>query len=136
MSIQEIAEKCKGWIAVLDRSDVATVFIIILVASSSFGLGRLSRIAETKNPITIENAPNAAASVLSAVEGLEGNKIPANSTTVAEQGKYVASKNGTKYYFPWCSGANRIKEENKVWFDTKESAERAGVQPAANCSGL
>jgi hypothetical protein len=26
-------------------------------------------------------------------------------------GQFVASKNGTKYYLPTCSGANRISEE-------------------------
>jgi len=51
-------------------------------------------------------------------------------------GKYVASKNGSKYHFPWCSGATRMKEENKIWFETKEAAEKAGYGPAANCKGL
>ena len=45
----------------------------------------------------------------------------------------LASKNGTKYYLKTCSGANRIKEENKVYFSSVEEAELAGYGPAANC---
>lgn len=51
-------------------------------------------------------------------------------------GTYLASKNGTKFYLPECSGAKRIKEENKIWFYTKEEAMAAGFGPAANCKGL
>lgn len=52
------------------------------------------------------------------------------------QGIYVASKSGTRYYLPTCSGVSRIKEENKIWFQTKEQAEARGLLPAANCPGL
>lgn len=136
MSIQEIIEKCKGSIKIFDKSDVATIFIIILVASSSFGLGRLSKISEIKNPITVGGVPITAASTLSVAGEKTAAGLSANNTAGVQNGTYVASKNGTKYYFPWCSGATRIKEENKVWFDTKEAAIRAGFQAAANCSGL
>jgi hypothetical protein len=51
-------------------------------------------------------------------------------------GKYVGSKTGTKYYLPTCSGAKRIKDENKRWFVSKEDAEKDGYTAAANCPGL
>lgn len=54
----------------------------------------------------------------------------------ADGGQLVGSKNGTKYHYPWCSGAERIKEENKIWFQSAEEAKRAGYTPAANCPGL
>lgn len=57
--------------------------------------------------------------------------------TVGEEDKnFVASISGTKYHLPSCSGAKRIKEENKVWFSTKEDAELAGYGPAGNCPGI
>jgi methylphosphotriester-DNA--protein-cysteine methyltransferase len=56
--------------------------------------------------------------------------------SATNKGTYVASKSGSAYHFPWCSGAQRIKEENKVWFETKEEAELAGYRPASNCKGL
>lgn len=100
------------------ESDLILVSVIILVALISFGLGRLSKIGESKIPITIENLTGAV------------NNI-ATST-----GNFVASKNGTKYHYPWCSGAQSIREENKIWFSTAEEAKKAGYQPASNCKGL
>lgn len=135
MNIQEIIQKCKGFITLFDRSDIATILIIILVATSSFGLGRLSKIGVANQGIIIENATNVASVMpgVTSVANDEKNNVTANTDT---QKTFVASKNGTKYYYSWCSGANRIKEENKVWFSTKEAAVRAGFQPAANCKGL
>jgi hypothetical protein len=48
-------------------------------------------------------------------------------------GLYVASKNGTKYYYSWCSGVSRISEKNKIWFETEKMAQERGLEPAANC---
>jgi hypothetical protein len=59
-----------------------------------------------------------------------------DQTPPSGSGNYVASKNGTAYYLPSCSGAGRIKDENKIWFDTESAAENAGYKKAANCSGL
>lgn len=46
----------------------------------------------------------------------------------------VVSKNGSKYHYPHCSGAKRIKEENKIVFNSSTAAEAAGYTLAANCS--
>ncbi len=49
--------------------------------------------------------------------------------------RVVASKaSGSKiYHHPWCSGAKRIKETNKLWFDNEEAAIQSGYTLAANC---
>jgi hypothetical protein len=57
-------------------------------------------------------------------------------TKIEPGGKLVASKNGTKYYFPWCAAASKIAEGNKVWFNSEAEARAKGLQPAANCKGL
>lgn len=57
-------------------------------------------------------------------------------STEESQSKFVASKNSDVYHYPWCPGAQRIKEENKVYFSSKEEAEKAGYRPAKNCPGL
>jgi hypothetical protein len=106
--------------------DVYLILVITLVGIASFGLGRLSVAKEAREHIRIEGAPQAATIELGSVK-----ETPATQT-----GSYVASRNGTKYHFPWCASASRILEENKVWFTTKEEAERAGYTPAANCEGL
>lgn len=66
----------------------------------------------------------------------EAQGAGAGAALEAKGGEYVASKNGKAYHFPWCSGAQRIKPANQVWFETKEAAEAAGYLPAGNCKGL
>ncbi len=108
--------------------DLVLVLIILLVGLISFGLGRLSALSEKKTPITVEN--------LSGSLAVASEPIPSQSAETGSKKLYVASKNGTKYHYPWCSGAQNIKEENKLWFSTKDEAEAAGYSPASNCKGL
>ena len=58
------------------------------------------------------------------------------NSTPSSGKQFVASKNGTKYYLPNCSGAKRIKPENLIGFPSREAAEAAGYGKAANCPGL
>jgi len=128
MNIKEKIKKIKT----LDN-DIFIVVIILFVGLISFGLGRFSALSENKIPVTVQQ------SSLQAVENLTGIVVVSQLSTPSvdsEEKLFVVSKNGTKYHYPWCSGAQRIKEENKVWFDTKEEAEKAGYTPAANCKGL
>lgn len=106
------------------EKDLVIVIVIVMVALISFGLGRLSKIEERKTPIVIENQQ-------------QTTKQPTtvNQNQLSGAG-FVASKNGTKYHYPWCSGAQSIKEENKIWFSTTEEARQAGYTPASNCKGL
>jgi len=57
-----------------------------------------------------------------------------DSAPLAAGGKLMGSRNGTKYYFPWC-GSN-IAEKNKIWFNSEAEAKAKGYEPAANCKGL
>lgn len=52
---------------------------------------------------------------------------------LVEKGSIVASKSGTKYYFTWCSGVSRIKEENKVYFESEEEARGRGLTLSKTC---
>lgn len=114
------------------------MLIILLVGTAGYGLGRLSMQSETREEVKI-NTP----------EGQRVSELPGRQTGVpfqsalqtasvheAASGEVVGSKNGTKYHLPWCSGAQRILETNKVWFASKVEAEKAGYTPAANCPGL
>lgn len=142
MSIQGISLKFKG---LLTNPEVLLALLIVAVSLVSFLLGRLS-----VSPLGAPTSQNA--TVLGVKEGDVSIKDGATSTvenvgfvaegptksesTGAPEGGYVASKSGTKYHLPWCSGAKRIKEENKVYFKTKEEAESAGYTPASNCKGI
>lgn len=48
-------------------------------------------------------------------------------------GNFVASINGKAYYPANCVAAQRIKEENRIWFNSREEAEADGYRPAQNC---
>lgn len=54
-----------------------------------------------------------------------------SESAAAAQGRFLGSKNGTKYYTPECSGAKRIKPENYVWFIDEEDAKLQGYTPAS-----
>ena len=119
------------------KSHFLTVLIVILVGTGSYGLGKLSGIQGRKAPLKIESEfeifknANTASSYTA--------KESANQSSVGQalsDGEVVASKNGTKYHFPWCSGAKQITEANKVIFKSISEAKAAGYSPASNCKGL
>jgi hypothetical protein len=117
VSIQELIGKIK---ATLDRrvGEWGIPVIVILVGLASFGLGRLSALEGAKPVVSVGNASAAAA--------------PA----IAVGGLIVASRTGSSYHYPWCAGADTIKEGNKVWFKDEAAAQKAGYKPAQNCRGL
>ena len=51
-------------------------------------------------------------------------------------GLVAASRNGKRYYYPWCTGIKQIKKENAIWFATEKSAEDAGYTIAPGCEKL
>lgn len=145
MSIPKALDKSKEWLLNIPK-DILFLLISVLAASASFGLGMITEHEMGKR----ENLPfesfsdknTLPANAISAVETPK-TQTPAatkNIETAAnvapQDGKYVASKNGTRYYLPSCSSAARIKAENRVWFATTLEAEAAGLTPATNCPGL
>ena len=118
------------WQSILERSvqikgygeniphDYFVVILLVLVSIASFGLGRLSVLDTVKTPMTLLQAP------LSEIRPMYIG------------GEIVASRKGSKYHFPWCSGALTMKESNKIWFKSVEAARAAGYAPAGNCKGL
>lgn len=145
MSIKDIGEKIKSRAAALSTSlrgdDLLITAIILLAAFGGFGLGRLSKIKESAPPVKIYGAGLGANALWLEQSKNIGSPAPTSSVppaiaSTAQSGQYVASKTGAKYHLPWCSGAQRITEANKIWFQTKEEAEKAGYTPAANCKGI
>ena len=143
MSIQELWVKFKG---LLRDPEFHMVLLIIGVALVSFFLGRESIHEQLYQNATVGSSPmtereqkgtQETATVQMAdsapTSTITSEVAPSGQTTT---GSYVASKSGTKYYLPWCGGVKRIKDENKVWFKTKDEAEGAGYSPAANCKGI
>lgn len=135
MSIQELSPKFKG---ILRSTEFHLSLLIIGVSLASFTLGRLSVIEKSYvieqkaqlvdiQPVSSEATPKLKNSI---------SNPDTNTEVSLSENAYVASKSGTKYHLPWCGSAKRIKDENKIWFATKEDAEKAGYTPAANCKGI
>ncbi|HDH04065.1 MAG TPA: hypothetical protein ENH22_00905 [Candidatus Campbellbacteria bacterium] len=128
--ISKITKFCKEY-----EKDIILAIIIALTALTGFGLGRLSKMRENKTPIKIENF--GAAAVESVQEAVFRATAPGKEKdSILGNKMFVASKNGAKYHYPWCPGARRIKDSNKIWFSSKKEAESAGYTPAKNCKGL
>ena len=116
--------------------DVVLISAVVLLGFLSYGLGRLSAQSSSASGVILCESlpPNTVSATVAQTPSYEDREM--STATIGEVASFVGSKNGSVYHFPWCSGAQRIKEENKVWFTTKEEAERAGYRPASNCKGL
>ena len=129
--VTETKEKVKLWMEE-NRSDLYTAAIILLVCLSAFGLARLSILWPQKEPLRIIGGQEAAA-----ISGNKETKPEKNANIPpSAQDKYVASKSGTAYHYPWCAGAKQISDKNKITFNSIEEARAAGYTPASNCKGL
>ena len=115
--------------------EVGVSIIIVLVGISSFLLGKYSVINSTVSGdgITFKNGALATTTPKTSGEEVPISKVGETDGTT---GQVVASKNGTRYYLPWCSAAERILAKNKVFFASAFEAEKAGFTKAANCKGL
>jgi hypothetical protein len=119
-----------------NQEEVGVSLIIIFVALSSFFLGKYSIInGGVEEEITFRDETDTVAE--SKADAKPAEQV--TKTTESNQGtseQVVASKNGTKYYLPWCGSAARILDKNKVFFASALEAERAGFAKATNCKGL
>lgn len=134
MSIATLAKKGK-YLLTRVPSHAYIVAVLILASTLSFMLGIALGKDLERQAIGLQITSFEMTKQESAKEALEATKASPEALP-QEGGGYVASKNGTRYYLPWCGGVSRIKEENRVWFQTKEEAEARGLTPAKNCPGL
>ena len=133
MSINEFLEKIKP---IFKR--LYLLFLLLIISSIFFGLGRFSTLEKNRATIKIEYRDfqeikplNQSASV---VETLNLNNSTEN--TSMEGGEVIGSKSGKKYYYPWCSTVKRIKPENQIHFASIEKARMLGFTAGGNCKGL
>ena len=130
--------KPTGMRRILENRDLFPAVLIVVVGVVSFGLGRLARpAADIAVPFGSMRltVPMPTVPVVESMEQGDASGQKAGNAPSAS-GSYVASKNSNKYHLPWCSGATRITEENKIWFSSKAEAEAAGYPPAGNCKGI
>lgn len=134
-NIKDFYEKHKSLVKNL-KNELLSILVIFFVALSSFGLGILFERDYQSQFSTqpVENSLNK--TVKENGVGQKALVLETGQETEPESGEVVASKNGTKYHFPWCGGAKQISEKNKIIFKNTEEAKKAGYTPASNCKGL
>ncbi len=113
--------------------------VIAATGLAAFSLGRLSAQGEAAPaPVVLYGAAaERATSTPSTTQGVATESVrQVGDNSQSAPAQYVGSRNGTAYHLPWCPGAAKIKEENKVWFASKAEAEAAGYKPAGNCKGI
>jgi hypothetical protein len=146
MSITETVKKIKDLTGGEMGVDIALVLIVLLTALGSFGLGRMSVGANTKDPVIIDRTNISGLMDKGQVSNSKGTSMTAstikssdtdevrNTQPIDNSGKLiVASKRGKKYYFTWCSGAKNLSEANKIYFNTEEEAVKAGLSKSTSC---
>jgi hypothetical protein len=125
-----------GFLAISE--EVYLVSIIVLVGLLGFGLGRLStREEKVKTPVKLITS-DATAQVAQVSSSIRPTASPITAEEVhgaspAVGTEVVASKQGSKYHYPWCPGASKIIAANKITFASEAEAESAGYTKASNC---
>ncbi|TRZ78284.1 hypothetical protein D4R87_01075 [bacterium] len=136
MSIKEFWEK---------YGDQIVVFLTVLLAiGASFFAGRMSILENGKLPVDIRLGAGSLI-VEKLQESAESDNVSdnlvyantesgiENTTEMPRYGMFIASKNSDIYHLWTCSSVDRIKDDNKIWFDTKEEAEETGREMANDC---
>lgn len=144
MSIHNVLQKINPfriWLLIPDkiRLDIVIILLIVLSGVLAFGIGRLSGLKTIpKDPVHIQTDTNASSELsLSVSSSKVTQNIPPSLSTsqsgTVQSASVVASKQGTKYHYAWCSGAKTIVAKNKITFASAEAATKAGYTLASNC---
>ena len=130
--MEKIKSKLDTLVESKQGTQILVILFIILVGLGCFELGRLS-LKDQSSPIKIEyNGETQSANVLQAISTAKLLASPNISPTESGQ-NFFASSRGTKYYPAGCSAGKTIKQENRVYFDTRELAEKAGYILSSSC---
>lgn len=160
MSIQEIIIKIKGLVG--KTQDPKYRYFIALLALGFLGLfilywaytlGKIRAIDEIRQvtaaqapEITVEYPPYVpqvaiSAALIPTTGNLQGDppkvikpdETTQPSTSKNDNGRITASKSGSVFYPSGCSGVNRIKPENRIYFTTQAEAIARGYTQSKLC---
>lgn len=130
-------EKIKLFIQTKKGENLIILLIIIFVGVSSFLLGRMS--VESKNSAFNIIYPDGSTYKEGNINNTQKSQISPkieqsnNNTNPVINGNFFASKRGHKYYPLGCSAGKTIKDENRIWFDTREEAMASGFELSSSC---
>lgn len=129
--LAELVKPVTQW-GIRYRRDLFLYACMLLVAGIGYNLGHMNVFQGPPAPTGQD------ANIYQSDTGyLNGNTT--TKTVVSQAPKdprVVASKNSSSkvYHYTYCSSAARIKDANKIWFDTAAAAETAGYTLAGNCT--
>jgi hypothetical protein len=128
MSIHDFKNKIKG-------HGQYTAFGLILLAGCglSFYMGYSARAKVAEAAPVIIQCPKTAYVPTAFTLAPTKATLDAERAVAKATGVYVASKTGKKYYPADCAAGQRIKDANKVYFNTSAAAVLAGYESASNC---
>lgn len=132
-------EKIKSFVDSSKGKDILTIIIVVLVGIGSFELGRLSKENSSSNGLNIkyEDSADLLANTARVGDIKPANEVvgPINTSKSPSPkiGNFFASKRGKKYYSISCGAGKTIKVDNRIYFDTREEAEKAGFELSSAC---
>ena len=108
---------------------------LVITAGIGYNIGRITALHASSDPdsqsATIYDTAKESANPTKIVPQI---KITQPSIKPTDPRVVVSKAAGSKlYHYSWCSGAQRIKETNKLWFPTEADAISAGYTLAGNC---
>lgn len=117
-----------------NKREITLTIGVFLIAVISFQIGLLWKINEKQRNVAISEFDSMQANLGAITTDLAGDKMDIPATVIVPTEKlFVASKNSKKYHKITCSWANRINEENKIYFSSREEAEKLGFEAASCC---
>lgn len=118
-----------------NKREIVLTIGVFLIAVVSFQIGLLWKInAKQGNNVAISEFGSMQANLGAVTTDLAGDNVDAPiPAAVPAEKLFIASKNSKKYHKISCSWANRINEENKIYFSSREETEKLGFEAASCC---
>lgn len=112
----------RGYIETPQGNALMDIVTLVSVGVIAFVLGQHSAMRDIPSPLVHDTSAR--------IERMEPEK---GGLQIPPAGKIVASRNGKRWHYLWCPGAETISEKNKRYFKSEVDAEKAGYSRAANC---
>lgn len=125
--IRRFVENSNRFKNFLQQKDVFIVIALFLITIASFAFGIMYEREKMVTMPTITTIPMTLTAITPQTASV------ATRSTATLDGKIVVSKNGSKYYFAWCSGATRIALKNRIFFANEAEAMSRGYTKAKGC---
>jgi len=126
--IRRFVENINRLESTVSKADVFVVLLIVTMSVSAFCLGILYEQEKYVPEIIFSQ------SITPLVQITPQSAQIAVAQAVKSNGRIMASKNGKRYYFSWCTGAEKIAVKNRIYFTTEAEAQSRGLTVAKGCT--